>query len=88
MPESVSLKSLASIELVSGYVASNENVSTLNERSVVIGTESSPASSPFAYSENQLSAQISAVNVELVTTAVALPEPSTVAVGASGGTRV
>ena len=40
-------------------------VSALNERSVVIGTESSPTISPLTYSENQLSAHTSAVKVEI-----------------------
>lgn len=48
IPESVSLKSYASIAIVNGYVASDVNVSELKERSVVIGTESSPTSSPLA----------------------------------------
>ena len=37
-------------------------VSALNERSVVMGTESSPTASPLTVSENQLSAHTSAVN--------------------------
>jgi len=61
MPESVSLKSFASMAIVSGKVASNTNVSALKDRSVVIGTESSPTSSPFTHRANQLSAQTSAV---------------------------
>jgi hypothetical protein len=42
----------------------------LNERSVVMDTESSPTSSPFTYSENQLSAHTSAVNVLVAPTTV------------------
>ena len=38
-------------------------VSALNERSVVIGTLSSPTFTPFTVSENQLSAHTCAVNV-------------------------
>ena len=41
----------------------NVNVSALNERSVVIGTLSSPTFTPFTVSENQLSAHTCAVNV-------------------------
>ncbi len=46
-PESVSLKSLASMATVNGAAASKVKVSALKERSVVIDTESSPMSSPF-----------------------------------------
>jgi len=38
-------------------------VSRLNERSVVMGTLSSPTASPFTVSENQLSAHTSAVKL-------------------------
>ena len=44
-------------------MAVNVNVSALNERSVVIGTLSSPTFTPFTVSENQLSAHTFAVNV-------------------------
>lgn len=46
MPESASLKSFASIATVNGIDASKVKVSELNDRSVVIGTESSPISVP------------------------------------------
>ena len=58
--------------IVSGYDAVNVIVSALNDRSVVIGTESSPTSSPLTYSENQLSAHTSAVKVELTPSGAAV----------------
>ena len=57
------MKSLITRFTSNGYEASNVKVSELNDRSVVIGTRSSPTLVSPAYIANQLSAHTSALNL-------------------------